>query len=484
MGQVLNEGRATLARDIKPRLQSYLDGYKTGLQITGVNILEALPPKEVKAAFDDVIRAKEDKERLKNQAETYANGIVPEARGQAARVLAEANAYKQEVVDIAQGDAARFNQLVVEYKKSPQVIRQRLYLETMEGVLSKTSKVIIEGNGGNMVYLPLDKIIENSNSTNVTRATPNDMSDTANQRAKYRPSRSWRGALIMNPRTMQALSITLIILSILSSTVYTIRETQRGILVQFGEIIDANLSAGMGLKIPFMHEVKKFDIRTQVTDTERTEYLTQENKFLIVDSYVLWRIIDLKKYFTVTGGDTRKAESLLMARVNDSLKNKVSERTVHEVVAGQRDQMMQQLTQETNTLAKKEFGIEVVDVRVKRVDFPETISESIYNRMRTEREREAREHRSQGNELAETIKAEAEREQKVIMAEAYKQSETLRGEGDALAASIAAASFSKDAEFYRFYRSMQAYKASFNKSSDMMVLKGDSEFLHYMRQSK
>ncbi|MBK7300184.1 MAG: protease modulator HflC [Moraxellaceae bacterium] len=283
---------------------------------------------------------------------------------------------------------------------------------------------------------------------------------------------------------MQALSITLIILSILSSTVYTIRETQRGILVQFGEIIDANLSAGIGLKIPFMHEVKKFDIRTQVTDTERTEYLTQENKFLIVDSYVLWRIIDLKKYFTVTGGDTRKAESLLMARVNDSLKNKVSERTVHEVVAGQRDQMMQQLTQETNTLAKKEFGIEVVDVRVKRVDFPESISESIYNRMRTEREREAREHRSHGNELAETIKAESEREQKVIMAEAYKQSETLRGEGDAQAASIAAAAFGKDAEFYRFYRSMQAYKASFNKSSDMMVLKGDSEFLHYMRQSK
>lgn len=180
MGQVLNEGRATLARDIKPRLQGYLDGYKTGLQITGVNILEALPPKEVKSAFDDVIRAKEDKERLKNQAETYANGIVPEARGQAARVLAEANAYKQEVVDIAQGDAARFNQLVVEYKKSPQVIRQRLYLETMEGVLSKTSKVIIEGNGGNMVYLPLDKILENSNSAHSTRAIPNDMSDPAN----------------------------------------------------------------------------------------------------------------------------------------------------------------------------------------------------------------------------------------------------------------------------------------------------------------
>ncbi|MFO1391389.1 MAG: FtsH protease activity modulator HflK [Agitococcus sp.] len=190
MGQVLNEGRATLARDIKPRLQSYLDSYKTGLQVTGVNILEALPPKEVKAAFDDVIRAKEDKERLKNQAETYANGIVPEARGQAARVLAEANAYKQEVVDIAQGDAARFNQLVGEYKKSPQVIRQRLYLETMESVMSKTNKVIIEGNGGNMVYLPLDKIMENSRANQSNYAKPNDMADaTETMRAPVRQGR-------------------------------------------------------------------------------------------------------------------------------------------------------------------------------------------------------------------------------------------------------------------------------------------------------
>ncbi len=165
MTHILNEGRATLARDIQPRLQSYLNAYHTGLQITGVNILEALPPKEVKAAFDDVIRAKEDKERLKNQAETYANGIVPEARGQAARILAEANGYKLEVVDKAKGDAARFDQLVVEYKKSPQVIRQRLYLETMESVLSKTNKVVLENSGNSMVYLPLDKMMNTNANT-------------------------------------------------------------------------------------------------------------------------------------------------------------------------------------------------------------------------------------------------------------------------------------------------------------------------------
>jgi len=188
MNQVLNEGRSTLARDIKPRLQGYLNDYKTGLEITGVNILEALPPKEVKSAFDDVIRAKEDKERLKNQAETYANGIVPEARGQAARLLAEANAYKQEVVDIAKGDAARFNHLIVEYKKSPQVIRQRLYLETMESVLSKTNKIIVEGNGNNMFYLPLDKMMP-APVGGVANSANSESLEQANARANGRQGR-------------------------------------------------------------------------------------------------------------------------------------------------------------------------------------------------------------------------------------------------------------------------------------------------------
>jgi membrane protease subunit HflK len=188
MSQVLNEGRSTLARDIKPRLQGYLNDYKTGLEITGVNILEALPPKEVKSAFDDVIRAKEDKERLKNQAETYANGIVPEARGQAARLLAEANAYKQEVVDIAKGDAARFNHLIVEYKKSPQVIRQRLYLETMESVLSKTNKIIVEGNGNNMFYLPLDKMMP-APVGGLANSTNSESLEQSNARANGRQGR-------------------------------------------------------------------------------------------------------------------------------------------------------------------------------------------------------------------------------------------------------------------------------------------------------
>ncbi|WP_022955037.1 FtsH protease activity modulator HflK [Perlucidibaca piscinae] len=159
MTQVLGEGRARLAQDMQPRLQAYLDRYQTGLSIRNVNILEALPPKEVKAAFDDVIRAKEDKERLKNQAETYANGIVPEARGQAARLIADATAYKQEVVDRATGDASRFRGLLGEYRQNPQVMRSRLYLETMESVLGKTSKIVVEPNGAApLLYIPMDKL--------------------------------------------------------------------------------------------------------------------------------------------------------------------------------------------------------------------------------------------------------------------------------------------------------------------------------------
>jgi len=159
MTMILNEGRAAIAQDIQPRLQSYLDTYKAGISIRNVNILEALPPKDVKAAFDDVIRAKEDMERLKNQAETYANGIVPEARGMAARLTADANAFKQEVVDRALGDASRFDAIISEYRANPRIVRTRMYLETMESVLGKANKILVEPTGAApLLYLPMDKL--------------------------------------------------------------------------------------------------------------------------------------------------------------------------------------------------------------------------------------------------------------------------------------------------------------------------------------
>jgi|GWRWMinimDraft_11_1066019.scaffolds.fasta_scaffold03370_2 membrane protease subunit HflC len=287
----------------------------------------------------------------------------------------------------------------------------------------------------------------------------------------------------MGSRNVSALTVVLFILFIVNSAFFTVSATERAVMLRFGEVVEADLKPGLHFKIPMVHEVRRFDARLQVSDAERTEFLTKESKFLIIDAYVMWRVDDVKRFFTATGGDIKQAESRLLPLVRDGLKNRVSERTVKEVVSGQREQLMIDLTKAANTVASREFGIQVVDVRVKRVDFPNSTLESIYNRMRTEREREAREHRSQGTEMSDRIKSEAERQQRVILAEAYRQAETLRGEGDALAASISRKAFGQDAEFYKFYRSMQVYRNTFNKPSDVMVLKGDSEFLRYMQNS-
>jgi membrane protease subunit HflC len=281
---------------------------------------------------------------------------------------------------------------------------------------------------------------------------------------------------------MTALYASLVVLFLANSLFFTVQATERAVLLRFGEVVDADLKPGLHFKIPLVHEVRRFDARLQVSDSERTEFLTKESKFLIIDAYVMWRVNDVKRYFTATGGLAAEAESRLMPLVRDGLKNRVSERDVKEVVAGQREQLMLNLTKAVNTVAMREFGIEVVDVRVKRVDFPTSTVESIYNRMRTEREREAREHRAQGTEMSDRIKSEADRQQRVILADAYRQAETLRGEGDAQAASIARKAFGQDAEFYSFYRSLQAYRTSFNRSDDVLVLKADSEFLKYMRK--
>lgn len=283
-------------------------------------------------------------------------------------------------------------------------------------------------------------------------------------------------------RSTIALYLVAALLFIANSTIYTVHETERAVLLRFGEVVNADLKPGIHAKVPFVNEVRRFEARTHVSDSDRTEFLTKESKFLVIDAYVMWRVNDVQRYFTATGGETREAEARLLPLVRDGLKNRVSERTVNEVVAGQREQMMQDLTKAVNIVAAREFGIQVVDVRVKRVDFPASTVESIYNRMRTEREREAREWRSQGTEMSDRIRSEADRQQRVILAEAYREAEILRGEGEAEAAGISRKAFGKDPEFYNFYRSLQAYRHAFDKSGDVMVLKGDSEFLRYMQK--
>lgn len=265
-----------------------------------------------------------------------------------------------------------------------------------------------------------------------------------------------------------------------SSTIYIVKETERAVLLKFGEVAEADVAPGIHFKIPVMNKVRKFDSRILTLDARPQAYLTLEKKRLIVDSFVKWRVKDVQKFYTATSGDEFKAAQLLSDRVDTGLRNQFGERTVTEVVSGEREELMTELTQGLSKIAIQELGVEVVDVRVKRIDLPQEVSESVYGRMRSEREREARELRSRGKELAEGIRADADRQKTVIEAEAYRESEEIRGEGDAIAAKTYADAYSANSEFYSFHRSLQAYRKSFGQQGDVLLLKPDSDFFKYL----
>lgn len=268
---------------------------------------------------------------------------------------------------------------------------------------------------------------------------------------------------------------------VLWSCTFTVSETERALLREFGEIRNPDIAPGLGFKLPWQ-DVIRFDARVQVMDTRPTEYLTKESKILVVDAFVIYRIADNQQFYTATsGGSMANAQDLLVQRVIDGLKNKVSQRTLLDVVSGKRDEMMAELTADVGKQARPEFGVEVLDIRVKKVDYPESAVDAVFDRMRTERQQEAREHRSEGKEEAEKIRAEAEKQRTVLMAEAFRDAQRTRGEGDARAASIYAAAYGKDAEFFQFWRSMQAYRESFTGPENVMVIQPDNAFFRQMQ---
>ncbi|WP_286237027.1 protease modulator HflC [Neptuniibacter halophilus] len=268
------------------------------------------------------------------------------------------------------------------------------------------------------------------------------------------------------------------------SSLYIVKETERAVLLKFGEVAEADVKPGLHFKIPVVNKVRKFDSRVLTLDADPQAYLTLEKKRLIVDSFVKWRVADVQKYYTATSGSEFTASRLLSDRVDAELRNQFGGRTVTEVVSGEREELMKELVSAISEDVIKKYGVEVIDVRVKRIDLPQEVSESVYDRMRTEREREARELRSRGKELAEGIRADADRQKTVIEAEAYRESEQIRGEGDAIAANNYAEAYSRNPEFYSFYRSLQAYRESFSKNGDVLVLKPDSDFFKYLAKPK
>ena len=269
-----------------------------------------------------------------------------------------------------------------------------------------------------------------------------------------------------------------------SSTLFIVYETERGVMLRFGELVNADLQPGLHFKVPLMHEVRKFDARVLTLDARPERFLTVEKKGMIVDSFAKWRIQDVGKFYTATNGEESNVQRLLSQRINEGLRNQFAQRSLQEVVSGERDQLMVALTDSLNELTIARYGVELVDVRVKRIDLPEQVSDSVFNRMTSEREREAREHRSKGKEQAEVIRADADRQRTILEAEAYRDAELLRGEGDAKAAAIYANAYNKDPEFYSFVRSLNAYRETFKNKGDIMLVDPDGDFFRYLNNSQ
>ncbi|HEU0233573.1 MAG TPA: protease modulator HflC [Gallionella sp.] len=272
-------------------------------------------------------------------------------------------------------------------------------------------------------------------------------------------------------------------LVLLGMSAFVVDQRQDAIVFQLGEVVSVKTEPGLYFKVPLMQNVRYFDSRILTLDTVDPErFITAEKKNVLVDSFVKWRIVDVKQYYVSVGGDEVRARTRLLQTVNSSMREEFGKRTIHEVVSGEREKIMTVLREKTDNDARK-IGVQVLDVRLKRVDFPLEISESVYRRMDAERKRVANELRASGAAEGEKIKADADRQREVTLAEAYRTAQKTKGEGDAKASALYAAAFGRNPEFYSFYRSLEAYKQSFKNKSDVMVMDPSSAFFKYLKSS-
>jgi protease FtsH subunit HflC len=279
---------------------------------------------------------------------------------------------------------------------------------------------------------------------------------------------------------MQKIGLILVavLFFVLSSALYTVNETQTAIKLRLGEIVSVETVPGLKFKTPFVNNVVKFDNRIQTLDAPAERFLTGEKKNVIVDSYVKWRIVDAEQFYKSTGGNISRTNNRLAQIVKTGLKSEFSKRTIADVVSGERSEIMSNILQMANKDIG-EFGIKIIDVRIKRIDLSQEVSNSVYRRMQAERQRVAKEFRSKGAEEAEIIRAAADKERTIILANAYRDSEIIRGEGDAVSASNYAQAYNQNTDFYSFYRSLESYKKSFANQSDILVLNPNTEFFRH-----
>ena len=275
------------------------------------------------------------------------------------------------------------------------------------------------------------------------------------------------------------LVLAVLIAILLSSSLYTVKETQVALKLRLGEIVSIENEPGLKFKTPFVNNVVRFDKRIQTLDSAAESFLTVEKKNVVVDSFVKWRIVDTQKFYISTGGAMAQANLRLAQNNQDALRSEFSKRTIIEVISDEREAIMASVKAKLKAIAEDEYGIEVVDVRIKRIELSQEVRNSVYSRMETERKGLANKYRANGAEEAEKLQAFADKERTIILANAYRDSEKIRGEGDAISANNYAEAYSQDSEFYSFYRSLESYKKSFNEQGDILVLNPDSEFFRH-----
>ncbi len=281
-----------------------------------------------------------------------------------------------------------------------------------------------------------------------------------------------------------ALVATVVVLIVLSLSLFVVDQRQNAIVFRFGEIISIKKEPGLFFKLPIIDNVRFYDVRILTVDTGEPErFLTSEKKNVLVDLFVKWRIAEVEKYYISVGGDEGRAQTRLLQTINDGLRAEFGNRTVHDVVSGERNRIMELMREKANEDAQR-IGVEVLDVRLKRVDLPQEVSESVYGRMKAERTRVANELRSTGAAESEKIRADADKQREVIIAEAYRDAQLIKGEGDAKATATYSRAYEVNPEFYAFYRSLEAYRQSFKNKGDVLVLEPNSEFFKYLKNSR
>jgi membrane protease subunit HflC len=278
-----------------------------------------------------------------------------------------------------------------------------------------------------------------------------------------------------------AAAVVAVVLVALGASIFTVDQRQHAIVFQLGEVRTVIEEPGLYFKWPMIQNVRYFDKRILTLDSVEPErFITSEKKNVLVDSFVKWRIVDPKLYYISVAGDEARAKTRLSQTVNAGLREEFGKRTINDVVSGERNKVMEQMREKADIDANR-IGVQIVDVRVKRVDLPTEVSESVYRRMEAERKRVANELRSEGFAEAEKIRADADRQREVIVADAYREAQKMKGEGDAKATATYAQAFSQNPEFYSFYRSLEAYRNSFKSKSDIIVVEPNSDFFKYMK---